>query len=79
MRYSVLASLASVRSQFYQYQQGYLDEAVWKLSTRDQIVRALRDIPYILPDLVLPPELVDEFNRIADEEGLPRISDSNSD
>jgi hypothetical protein len=80
VRLSLLGNLASITSQYYQYQQGYLDEAVWAESTRDQIVRTLRDMPYFLTDASssLRPDLVRELNRIADEEGLPPIGGSGS-
>lgn len=80
VRMHLIDLLNDVRNQFYQYQQGFLDEVIWRTSTRGQIARLLRDLPHFFP---VPPRPIDsEFvalmNAIAKEEGLPLIDESAS-
>ena len=73
----LISNLNDVRNQFYQYQQGLLDERIWKTSTRGQIARMLADLPYFLPTIQpIDPEFKATLNAIAEEEGLPLINDS---
>lgn len=41
----LLSQFNDFRNQFYQYQQGLLDEEIWHTSTRGQIARVLGDPP----------------------------------
>ena len=78
VRFQLLGNLASITNQYYQYQSGYLDEVVWEESTRDQIIRTVRDIHYIELDVSsIPAALLAELNRVAAEEGLPLLGGSN--
>jgi hypothetical protein len=78
VRFHLLGNLASITNQYYQYQNGYLDEVVWEESTRDQIIRTVRDIHYIELDVSsIPPALLAELNRVAAEEGLPVLGEPN--
>lgn len=75
----VVSQLNDVRNQFYQYQQGFLDESIWSTSTRGQIMRMLKDLPYFLPagwGQPIDPEFWGALNTIAKEEGLPEIDDT---
>jgi len=75
VRIQLILLLNDVRNQFYQYQEGFLDERIWSTSTRGQIVRVLRDLPYFYPDLGQPvdPEFKAALNTVAREEGLPLL------
>lgn len=77
MRYYVFLQGNDIRNQFYQYQQGVLDESIWSTSTRAQIVRMLQ-----LRHLFVPvaerhdPRYKEVLDDIAREHGLPPIDDS---
>ena len=71
VRFYYLAEMSNIYGQFYQYREGYLDEATWNGTTRSQIRRMLTNLPHFWPKMRLEDEFRQVLNRIAEEEGLP--------
>jgi len=44
--YRILVDYHDLRTQFFQYQAGYLDERIWNSSARSQAIRLMQIIPY---------------------------------
>lgn len=75
-RYYALTEFNDVRNQFYQYQQGFLDEAIWETSTRGQIQRLLPLLPAFMGTVQrLDPDFKAALDAVAAEEGLPPVVD----
>jgi hypothetical protein len=79
VRYYALTEFNDIRNQFYQYQQGFLDEAIWDTSTRGQVERLLPLVPVFLGTVQrLDPEFKAMLDQIAEEAGLPRVEDGST-
>ena len=77
VRLYLWGEMNDIRNQYYQFEEGFLDEAIWRWSTRGQIVRMLSLLPSFVPDLMSQdPNMKALYNEIAAEEGLPPIDDS---
>ena len=77
VRLFLWGEMNDVRNQYRQFEEGFLDEAIWKWSTRGQIVRLLSLLPTFVPNLMAQdPTVKALYNQIAAEEGLPPIDDS---
>jgi hypothetical protein len=70
--YRQLMDYHDLRTQFYQYQSGYLDEQIWRSSSRGQARRFMQKQPYFTFSEGVNESRFDEFlNEIARESGLP--------
>jgi len=70
--YRQLMDYHDLRTQFYQYQSGYLDEQIWRSSSREQARRFMQRQPYFTFNEGVNDPQFDEFlNEIARESGLP--------
>ncbi len=70
--YRQLMDYHDLRTQFYQYQSGYLDEQIWRSSSRGQARRFMRSQPYFtFSERVNDPQFDEFLNEIARESGLP--------
>ena len=76
VRLYYLAELSNLYGQIYQYRMGYLDESIWNGPTRLQIIRTLTNLPHFWPEMKFADDIRQEFNRIAEEEGLPPVPPS---
>jgi hypothetical protein len=78
VRYYCLLQFNDVRNQYYQYQQGLLDESIWETSTRGQIARMLEIHHLFVPGNVgnpLDPGFKKVLDEIARERGFPTLND----
>ena len=73
VRFYYLAELSNLYGQIYQYRMGYLDESIWNGATRAQIIRTLTNLPNFWPEISMEEEIRKEFDKIAEEEGLPPV------
>lgn len=70
--YRQLMDYHDLRTQFYQYQSGYLDEQIWRSLSREQARRFMQSQPYFTFSEGVNDSQFDEFlNEIARESGLP--------
>jgi len=70
--YRQLMDYHDLRTQFYQYQSGYLDEQIWRSSSRAQARRFMQSQPYFtFSEGVNDPQFDEFLNEIARESGLP--------
>ncbi len=70
--YRQLMDYHDLRTQFYQYQSGYLDEQIWRSSSREQARRFMQSQTYFTFSEGVDDPQFDEFlNEIARESGLP--------
>jgi len=70
--YRQLMDYHDLRTQFYQYQSGYLDEQIWRSLSREQARRFMQCQPYFTFSEGVNDSQFDEFlNEIARESGLP--------
>ena len=75
----VLMEINDLRNQFDQYNDGYLNQAVFETLTTGQIRRVLPLIPVFMPNLERQaPDFEAAVNAIADELGLPHLPNSGS-
>ena len=79
VRLYYLAELSNLYGQIYQYRMGYLDESIWNGPTRIQISRTLTNLPHFWPEMQFADDIRQEFNRIAEEEGLPLVPTASDD
>ena len=76
VRYYCFLQFNDIRNQYYQYQQGLLDESIWKSSTRGQIERMLEILHLFVPiQMRLDPELKRVLDDVARERGLPTLKE----
>jgi hypothetical protein len=70
--YRVLVDYHDLRTQFFQYQSGFLDAHIWESSARAQARRLMQIIPYFN---IRADDASDDFreflNTVAQEAGLP--------
>jgi hypothetical protein len=75
VRYRFFREFDDVRNQFYQYQEGFLPERIWRTSTRSQIRRLLGYAAALEQNWDGENLYEDEFRamllEIAEEEGFP--------
>ncbi len=70
--YRQLMDYHDLRTQFYQYQSGYLDEQIWRSSSRAQARRFMQSQPYFtFSEGVNDPQFDEFLNEISRESGLP--------
>ena len=73
VRLYYLAETSNIVGQIYQYRMGYLDDSIWNGPTRSQIIRTLTNLPHFWPEMQFGDDIRQEFDRIAEEEGLPQL------
>lgn len=69
--YRQLVDFHDLRTQFFQYQSGYLDQRIWESSSKEQARRYMQNQPYFRFNSNNVDSQFDEFlNRVARESGL---------
>ena len=72
--YRELIDFHDLRTQFFQYKSGYLDERIWETSARSQARRHMERRPYFQFEASNADEEFYEYlNNVARESGLPAV------
>ena len=70
--YRQLLDYHDLRTQFYQWQAGYLDDVIWQTSSKEQARRFMESQPYFtFSSRNVDPQFDEFLNTVARESGLP--------